>query len=400
MPAGHGAAVVTARLAGAITAVAAAVIIAAGCGSSPDPVASINTTSAAPQAVRDPAQATCSGKIAVMAPYADRDATDSVQMNWARVALDTFNTANGTGFQVEPVNVMDNVPDGLRGARRVIADPEVVGVVGPQTSVVTAAVGPLFDRARMVYVSPSATRTDLADGRLKGFYRVVANDSVQGPTIARFAANTLSAKTVAIITNPEPYSEGLADSVQAELDAAKAETTRLSVPLRTGDYGATIRRIPADVDVIVLPMLLTSDAQRFAKQLEAAGRATPLIGGDALFVPNEFTKAGAYVTSYSPDLRKTPDGGHIIRLYESIFGDFSTFGGPAYSAMEVIATAALETCDDGRATRQGVWAAVPGVELDESILGQPVAFDDNQELEGGRFYVYRVEPNGGFTPVG
>ena len=117
-------------------------------------------------------------------------------------------------------------------------------------------------------------------------------------------------------------------------------------------------------------------------------------------MPTEFTKVGAYVSSYSPDLRKAPYGASIIRLYEAIFGDFSTFGGPAFTAMEVVATAALETCREGRATRAGVWKAVPAVEIDDSLLGQRVAFGDDHELKGGRFFMYRVEPNGGYRAVG
>ncbi len=388
----------TGRLIASVGALAVALVIAAGCGSS-GPVASVNTAASPPAAVQDPTDTMCSGKIAVMAPYSGTGPSDSVRMNWARVALDTFNDEHGTGFQVEPVDVLDDVADGVRGAKRIIGDAEVVGMVGPQTSVVTAAVGPLLDRAEMAYVTPSATRTDLADGRLTGFYRVVANDSVQGPAIARFVMGNLKATKVAMVDNPEPYSRGLADSVAAELKREGIPVTRVAVPLRQKNYAATIARIPRDTEVVVLPMLLTSDAQLLTRQLDAAGLTPRLIGGDSLFNPDEFTKVGAYVTSYAPDLRKTKEGASIIRLYEAIFGDFSTSGGPAYTAMEVVATAALETCKDGRATRAGVWKAVPEVELATSILGQPVAFDSNNELKGGRFYTYRIEPNGGYSPV-
>jgi len=374
-------------------------LIAAGCGSSPAGTASVPTSGADEAVVRDPTSATCSGKIAVMAPYVTGGSTDSVQMNWARVALDTFNTEHGTSFQIEPVDVMDDVAAGVRGARRVIANPEVVGVVGPQTSVVTAAVGPLFDRAKLAYVSPSATRTDLGGGRLAGFYRVVANDSVQGPTLGRFVANGLDAKNVTIVENPEPYSRGLAKSVADTLTAKGVPNTRVSVPLRTGDYSTTIARIPRETDVVVMPFLLSRDGQRFARQMGDSGRDPALVGGDGLFVPNEFTKVGAYVSSYSPDLRKAPSGATIIRLYEAIFGDFSPFGGPAFTAMEVVATAALDTCRKGSATRAGVWKAVPDVEIEDSLLGQRVSFDDDHELRGGRFFMYRVEPNGGYQAV-
>jgi len=99
-------------------------------------------------------------------------------------------------------------------------------------------------------------------------------------------------------------------------------------------------------------------------------------------------------------LPRARSGANIIRLYEAIFGDFSTFGGPAFTAMEVVATAALQTCSNGRATRAGVWKAVPDVEINDSLLGQRVSFDKNHELEGGRFFMYQVEPNGGYRALG
>ncbi|MGB1627354.1 MAG: hypothetical protein ACPHET_06215, partial [Miltoncostaeaceae bacterium] len=83
-------------LTGIVVALAGAGLVAAGCGSSPAGTATVRTSGADAAVLRDPTRTTCSGKIAVMAPYVDGGSTDSVQMNWARVALDTFNSENGT----------------------------------------------------------------------------------------------------------------------------------------------------------------------------------------------------------------------------------------------------------------------------------------------------------------
>jgi hypothetical protein len=37
--------------------------------------------------------------------------------------------------------------------------------------------------------------------------------------------------------------------------------------------------------------------------------------------------------------------------------------------------------------------------LETSILVQAVAFDSDNELEGGRFHTHQIEPNGGYQPV-
>ena len=51
--------------------------------------------------------ASCAGAIAVMASEGSAGATQPAQMNWARVALDTFNAEHGSSFSIEPSNVND-----------------------------------------------------------------------------------------------------------------------------------------------------------------------------------------------------------------------------------------------------------------------------------------------------
>ena len=82
-----------------------------------------------------------------------------------------------------------------------------------------------------------------------------------------------------------------------------------------------------------------------------------------------------------------------MRLYKAVFGELAPFGGPAFSAMQVLATAALRTCKDGRASREGVWEALPTTKIQESVLGQDIEFTKDHELKNGRFYVYRIGPD-------
>jgi len=341
----------------------------------------------------------CVGKVGVMAPYGGLEEKDSIQMNWARVALDNFNIEHGTSFVIEPANVSHEVGPGIRAAKRLADDMSVVGVVGPQTSGVTEKVGPILDAAGLAYVSPSATRASLTDGTLKGFYRVVPNDDVQGPAIGNFVAKNLAGRNVVVIDNAETYSLGLADSLQKTLVGSGVQVTRLSAPLGTKSYAAQIARIDSSVDVVVLPFLLADEAQRFVDELSAAGRSPKIVGGDSLFVESDFSEAGAYVSSYAPDTRETAAGADLIRLYQTIFGEFSPFGGPAYLAMEVVLTAALATCDHGVASRGGVWMALPKTAIENTILGEPIAFDQRHELVDGTFRIYQIDA-GGYRRVG
>lgn len=336
----------------------------------------------------------CDGDVAVMAPYGGTSDTDYVQMNWARVALDKFNRDHGTSFTLYPSNVDFDADAGAAAAQRIVSDPNVIGVVGPKTSVVTKAAGPIFDMAGLAYVSPSATNASLTDGGLKNFFRVVASDALQAPRMAEFVADDLEAKGVLIVQDDEPYSAGLANAVFKQLEARGIKVQRVNVKVGQESYSEVVTRVTPQVDVVITPLLVASDARRVVTELHAAGKYPTIVGGDALFV-NAFGVPGAYVTTYAPDISRYPQGRDIIRLYESIFGDFEAFGGPAYVAMEVVLTAALDVCKrDGGVTRSAVTKEVPKVRLEESILAMPIAFDERHELEDARIHVYRVGLNG------
>jgi branched-chain amino acid transport system substrate-binding protein len=336
----------------------------------------------------------CDGDVAVMAPYGGFGATDSVQMNWARVAMDTFNRDHGTSFTLDPANVDFDPEEGVRQAERIVANPNVIGVVGPKTSVVTKAAGPIFDRAGLVYVSPSATNATLTDGSLRHFYRVVASDALQAPTMANFIADELQPSTVLIVRDDEPYSQGLVDGITKQLDARGVRYEIVDVSVEQESYSKVVTRVNEAVNVVVTPLLVPTDAKRVASELAAAGKYPKLVGGDSLFV-SAYDVPGAYVSTYAPDSSAMPQGREIIRLYESIFGDFEAHGGPAYVAMEVVLTAAFEACRvDGTVTRRGVVDVIPTVRLEETILGMPVAFEENHELQDATVQMYRVGPRG------
>jgi len=336
----------------------------------------------------------CDGTVAVMLPYGRSGATDSVQMNWARVSLDKFNQDHNTLFTFEPSNVDFDVKAGVREAQRIVTNPNVIGVVGPKTSVVTKAVGPILDAAGLVYVSPSATNATLTDGNLKGFYRVVASDALQGPRMAQFIGKHLKPKTVLVVEDDEPYSKGLADSIVETLKAQGIPSERVTVKLEQKTYEDVIARVTDSVNVVAMPLLVATDAQRLANQLRAAGKYPALIGGDSLFV-GAFSSPGAYVSTYAPDASQTSEGRETMHLYQSIFGTFETYGGPAYVAMQVVLTAALTACHaDGDVSRAAVTKALPDVHFESKILGSPVAFDANHELIDAVVHIYQVGPRG------
>jgi branched-chain amino acid transport system substrate-binding protein len=366
----------------AISAFLLSTAFLAGCGSS---------DAAAPAQDGGSGAASCAGTIAVMASAGSAGSIQPAQMNWARVALDTFNAKHGSSFTIEPSNVNDQTNLAAAEAKRLAANPAVVGVVGPASSAVTEIAGPIFDAANLGYVSPSATAVSLTDGHLKHFFRVVANNNEQAQAIVRLVTTSLHPKTVLVVDDREVYSTNLTKLIVDTLSKHHTNLDRVSVDGGQQDYSNVVTRIGPSTNVVVMPFVNPGDAQRLVDQIRAAGKDPTIVGGDAMFSLNDFDVPGAYVPTYAPDVSKMADGAATVKLYSEIFGDLAPFAATAYVAMETVATAALHSCRNGEATRGGVTKALPDVRIPSTLLGNSVSFDAHHELIGSRYWMYRIE---------
>jgi branched-chain amino acid transport system substrate-binding protein len=327
----------------------------------------------------------------VMASEGAAGAPQPAQMNWARVALDAFNAEHGSSFTIEPSNVYDQTRLAGREAKRLAANPAVVGVVGPVSSSVAEIAGPIFDAAGLAYVSPSATANSLTDGHLKLFFRVVANNDQQAQAIVRLVTSSLHPKTVLVVDDREVYSTNLTQVIVDSLSRDQTKLDRASVDVGQQDYSDVVAKIGPSTNVVVMPLVNAKDAQRLANQIHAAGKNPIIVGGDVMFSLNDFDVPGAYVPTYAPDVSKMPDGAATVKLYSEIFGDLAPFAATAYVAMQTVATAALDSCANGQATRAGVAHALPDVRIPSTLLGNAVSFDAHHELVDSRYWMYRIE---------
>ncbi|MGO9873488.1 MAG: ABC transporter substrate-binding protein [Acidimicrobiia bacterium] len=316
------------------------------------------------------------------------------QMNWARVALDAFNAEHGSSFTIEPSDVYDQTQIAGAEAKRLAGNPAVVGVVGPVSSSVTEIAGPIFDAADLAYVSPSATADSLTDGHLKLFFRVVANNDKQAGAIVGLLTSVLHPKTVLVVDDREIYSTNIVQIIVKSLSRDHIKLDRISVAVGQSNYANVVAKIGPSTNVVVMPLVNPVDAQRLVDQIHAAGKAPIIVGGDAMFSLNDFDVPGAYVPTYAPDVSKMADGAATVRMYSEIFGDLAPFAATAYVAMQTVATAALDSCANGQATREGVAKTLPDLKIPSTLLGNSVSFDAHHELIGSRYWMYQIEGGG------
>ena len=343
--------------------------------------------------------ASCKFTFGVMAPITgDAASIGQEQLNWAKYSVSSFNSENGTKFAMEQGDTQLDPAQASTVAQQMVSNNAVQAIVGPAGSQEVEAVGPVLDRAQLAYVSPSATRTDLAGGKYKGFSRVVPDDSVQGPTDADYMADTLGAKNVLVVDDQTSYSTGLADAVEKELKAKGVTVKRTSVRRSQTDFSAVISKIGSDVDFVFLPWQIAANAQQFGDQLKEQRKTAKIFGSDGLYAPDDFKVNGAYVSAFAPDITSIASSKTVADGYKAKYGSFGTFGPPVYVASQVVMTAAKNVCQGGNSSpsRGDVAGELRKVTIPDSILGQPIAFESNGNVKDAKFFIFTVK-NGKFV---
>jgi branched-chain amino acid transport system substrate-binding protein len=336
-----------------------------------------------------------SGRIGFLGPLTGPFSTiGREQLNWAKLALDMFNTANGTHFALKQGDTRLVPKLALKAGAAFAADKSLLATIGPTGSHEVMAVGKLFASRGLPGVLSSATSVPLSGNAYPTFSRVVGGNAVQGRSDGLFMVEKLHAKKVVIVDDRGPYSTLVADSAAKVLKANGVQVKRQSVSQTVSDFSPLLTKIASDTDVIFLPWQIASNAQLFAQQLADQGGTAKLVGSDGLD-SEQFVAVGAYVSTFARDIRGLPVSAPVISAYETTYGTkWSLFGPPTYVAAQVVATAYKAACADGKATRAELIGAIRAVKLQRTILGIPITFDRHGEVPAARYYVSQIQSDG------
>ena len=128
---------------------------------------------------------------------------------------------NIQGFEVTSGAGLDDLcsaDGGQAAAQTIVADEQIVGVIGPSCSGAATAAAPLISQAGIVMISPSNTSPALTsdlkgtpgENYNEGYYRTAPNDLHQGNAVARFVFEELGLKSAAAVHDGDPYTQGVA----------------------------------------------------------------------------------------------------------------------------------------------------------------------------------------------
>jgi ABC-type branched-subunit amino acid transport system substrate-binding protein len=342
------------------------------------------------------------------------------QLRWSRVFLQFWNgnkaipgvskSFKRTKLRIRAVG--DSALDPQKAATvagQMISNKKVLAMSGFAGSNENLGGGPVLDRGGMAYVSSSATRDDLASN-LKNFYRVVPNNVAQ----ARLAVGTLLKNGVIkagdqamVVDDAEAYAANQADDVQKLLVAANIKVDRESLPASTSGATANFsalanKAVAIRASIVFAPTQVASDSQLFAQQLKSAGYRGDFVAADGSFDTSNFKFPGAYLTYFGADVTKVAVAKPYLAAFTKAYGQTLGFGPPGFTVMEVLAVAISNSCKDGKTSRAEVRRLLPKVKLPNSILGLPIAFDNDGDLFRGPksgVTFFQIQPDGSYKQI-
>jgi branched-chain amino acid transport system substrate-binding protein len=274
---------------------------------------------------------------------------------------------------------------GARNVEKMLADPQVLGLVGPLDSNVARAELPVANLNNLAMVSPSNTDECLTQalsycpappaalrpGGGNQYFRLAADNTVQGPAAAAFVVNTLKLNAVAVLSDNETLGKAVADGFGAELRSRGGKVVlRQDFDWRAqNDYGAYFQLAKQQGAQAVFAGMTSQTHGCTVRPAMRGILDVPFVGPDGIVDDRCLKDAaaagdGMYATVTVGDATQSADPAvkSVVAAYRKRFGDteLSAFTFPSYDAAALLVDAITRAASaaGGMPTRKQVIAEV------------------------------------------
>ena len=275
---------------------------------------------------------------------------------------------NGKKIKLESMDDKGDATEASNAFNKLAGDNSVLAVLGPTISSTTAAVAPLADQSKLPAIAPAATSDSIATGGY--LFRTCFKDSYQGEIAAKFAAETLKVKKVAVLYGTgDPYSSGVgkafaAAAKKAGLDVVDEEN---SSSADDTEYSSQLQKIQASgAEFLYAPYYYSVAGPYIIPQARSLGYKGYVMGPDGYDGlkltgdKSQYDKV-LYTTHYSPDDTSNSKVQDFIKSYKKANNNQepNTFTALAYDSVYMFKQAYEKAGKN--ATREQVRNAISGM---------------------------------------
>ena len=307
------------------------------------------------------------------------------------------------GYKVELVPHDDQNDMGMATtiAKEIVADPDVLCVVGPYTSRILNQVKEIYHQAGLPFISPSATAVFASASGYPEVNRVVGRHDGQGAAGAQFAKAQGYSK-VFVISQGSDYSQFNAYHFRNEASRMGMDVVGNMTTEATENFEQYIDRIIAtNAELVYFSSLDVKQAGTFFREARAAGYLGTFLGNEGIDNPAllEFAGpllidgGGMYFTRTAAPASSYPGTGAFLVDFETRYGAVpQIFAAQAYDASG-ICMKALEEASKAKGgeipTRTDVAQAIRALQDYEGITGV-YNFNKNGDPDPAQYFVFQV----------
>ncbi len=315
-------------------------------------------------------------------------------------AVELANAAGGiNGKKIELVTVDDacEPKQGPVAANRVV-NAKIGYVVGPVCSGAAIAAVPVYNNEGVVVVTPSATSPALTEGKNYHFiFRTIGRDDQQGPAAAKFIAEKIKPKKVAVLHDKQSYGQGIASSVRDDLKKAGVQVALFEgINAGDSDYSAVITKLKsAGVDFVYYGGY-HPEMGLLLRQAGEQGLKVRMMGPEGVGNPEVNAIAGPAVEgmllTLPADFAANPKNAAVVKAFKDKKRDASgAFQITAFTATQVIIDSIKAVGDNPAKVAEHMHKATF-----ETPLGA-IGWDKKGDLKSFDFQVFEWHKDGSKT---
>jgi branched-chain amino acid transport system substrate-binding protein len=342
-------------------------------------------------------------KIAVQAPLSGEQAAlgEHIKLGAQLAAEEATKSFKAMGFELVFVPYDDQAkPEvGVANARNIVADPNVLLLVGHFNSGVALPSSEVYKDAMLAMISPANTATEITDRGYANVNRVCGRDDVQGPVGARFAAQDLKLKSVYIIHDKTLYGQGVADNFRSEAKKLGMNVLGFDGTEERANFAPMIIPLKAKNPALVYFGGIYHQGGLLLKQMREKGVNAAFMGPDGLD-SSEMVKIagqqiiGTYYTTVAGPPDAYPETAAFAKKFKQRFGkEVESFGMYGYDATLVGIKAieqAIKSNGEKKPSRAEVSAAVRKLKNFKGVTGS-IAFDNKGDPIKAKYFVLQFD---------
>lgn len=343
-------------------------------------------------------------KIATQSPLSGGQSAIGVDIkNGAELALEQLKgPLEAMGFKVEmaPYDDQANPDQGVANAKRIVADPEVLCVVGHYNSGVQIPSSEEYHTAGLANVSPANTNPRVTDRGYAEVSRIVGRDDVQGVVGAQFAFGK-GMKTAYVIHDKTAYGQGIAEFFKREAERLGMQVVGFEGTEEKANFDAILAPvIAANPDVLYFGGIY-DQASVLYKQAREKGYMGMLLSDDGYDSPEAIKIGGAallegggvYYTTVAGPAKLYPGTAKFQTDFKAKYNaDPKPFAAQGYDSMALCLKAienAAVTNGNKLPARAAITEAVRALKDFPGITGT-INFNAKGDLTTAKYFVIQV----------